>query len=213
MKGFALALALLSIGCGPVPAGSVAASPVPSGSAAATASVGAAGAPPQRLPDGAGGTAGTGTGTPGAQSEGTGTAADGTERSNRPAPATGEGESESGSLSQACLPYGQDVILRGVVERPPLSASAPVKKPKNRVSTNTAWRFRLDSPRCVGAPPEASGPVTTMILVPLRDIANTYRKLEGERVEATGVLVGLVSGSDVHVVYMVRAFRPAPSSP
>jgi hypothetical protein len=41
----------------------------------------------------------------------------------------------------------------------------------------------------------------------------TYRKLEGQHVEALGVLVGLVSGSEVHVVYMVRAFTPVPGTP
>jgi hypothetical protein len=171
-----------------------------------------AGAPAQRVSNGASGTAGSGTpGTSGTQPEVAGTAGDPAAESKQPAPGTGA--ADNASLSHACLPYGQDVLLRGVVEQPPPTTKGPAKKGKNKASTNTAWRFRLDSPRCVGAPSGSSEPVTTMILVPLQDISKTYRKFEGQHVEALGVLVGLVSGSEVHVVYMVRAFTPVPSTP
>ena len=41
--------------------------------------------------------------------------------------------------------------------------------------------------------------------------ANSYKTFEGQRVEATGVLVGVLNGGEVHVIYMVRAFTPASS--
>lgn len=213
MKGLVLAVAVHSLGCFPVQAGSAATPPVASGSAApTTANAGVAGAPAQGVSNGAGGAAGSGTPeTSGTQPEVAGTAGDQAAESKQPA--RGIGAAGNASFSHACLPYGQDVILRGVVEQPPPITKGPAKKGKNKASTNTAWRFRLDSPRCVGAPSGASEPVETMILVPLQDIAKTYRKLEGQHVEALGVLVGLVSGSDVHVVYMVRAFTPVPGTP
>jgi hypothetical protein len=47
-----------------------------------------------------------------------------------------------------------------------------------------------------------------MLLVPIANVAATYQKLEGRRVEATGVLVGVSSGGQVHVLYMVRELAP-----
>jgi hypothetical protein len=210
------AVLVLSVGCAPAPAGSAAVSPTVSGAdAPATATGGAAGTAGtagQRLSDAAGGSAGVGTSAaPGTKREVAGTSGDQAAQSTQPAVASAA--AGNGSPSQDCLAYGQDVILRGVVEQPPPITKGPAKKGKNKASTTTAWRFRLDSPRCVGAPSGASEPVETMILVPLQDIAKTYRKLEGQHVEALGVLVGLVSGSEVHVVYMVRAFTPVPSTP
>jgi hypothetical protein len=127
------------------------------------------------------------------------------------------GSSANTPLPVGCLPYGQDVILRGIVERPPPTAKAPSKKGKGRTAGSTAWRFQLDAPRCVGGPSDSSEPVrvpvSTMILVPILGVASSYTKLEGKRVEATGVLLGVVSGSQVHVVYVVRTLTPVPALP
>lgn len=205
MKGAVLVAAVLFAGCAPAPRGSAAASRAPGSESRAStaANAGTAGAPAQGSPAVVGGASGGGaaSGVGGVSEVGAASGVDG---------AVGLGENAAPTTE--CLPYGSDVILRGVVERPP-PASAPGKKGNGGASSNMAWRFRLDSPRCVGAPSGGSAPVTTMILLPLQDAASSYRKLEGQRVEATGVLVGLTTKSDVHVVYTVRKLTPLPSAP
>ncbi len=48
-----------------------------------------------------------------------------------------------------------------------------------------------------------------LLLLPIANVAATYKKLEGRRVEATGVLMGVSSGGQVHVLYVVRELTPA----
>jgi hypothetical protein len=52
-----------------------------------------------------------------------------------------------------------------------------------------------------------------MLLMPIAGVEKSYDKLEGERVEATGVLVGLVSAGEVHVLCVVRELTALPTAP
>ncbi len=124
-------------------------------------------------------------------------------------------ESAAVALPPGCLPYGGTVVLRGVVERPkPGSAHAPTKKmhEKGAPPSKPAWSFELESPSCVGAPSKTdesvSVPVSRLLLMPIAGVSDGFESSAGKHVEATGVLVGLVSGGEVHVLFMVRELTP-----
>jgi hypothetical protein len=105
--------------------------------------------------------------------------------------------------------------LRGLVARPAPPPTPPVSKPKGKTAappSNPAWRFQLEPPRCVVAAPKgkqpAEVPVSTLLLMPIGGVSDSYRTFEGRLVDATGVLVGIFSGDQVHVLYVVRELKP-----
>jgi len=52
-----------------------------------------------------------------------------------------------------------------------------------------------------------------MLLMPIHGVDAKYKGLEGKLVEATGVLVGIKSGSEVHVLYVIRELSAATLAP
>ena len=122
------------------------------------------------------------------------------------------------TAARGCLPLGETVVLQGVVTRPAPASLLASPTPKRRTKTGAppskpAWRFQLQPPRCVspafpGKKP-AEVPVSTLFLMPIAGAAATYETFEGELVEATGVLLAISSGDQVHVLYVVREVSSA----
>jgi len=110
-----------------------------------------------------------------------------------------------------CLPYGETVVLRGTVLRPaPASASTPPpqKRKAGAPAGKPAWTFELEAARCVvdmrKGKDLAKHPVSSLLLMPIAGATNVPPTVEGRLVDATGVLVGIVSGENLHVLYVVR---------
>jgi len=55
--------------------------------------------------------------------------------------------------------------------------------------------------------------VSRMLLMPIAGVAKSYPNFAGQLAEATGVLVGIVSGGEVHVLYAVRELTPVAAGP
>ncbi|HEX6277330.1 MAG TPA: hypothetical protein VFZ53_30015 [Polyangiaceae bacterium] len=115
-----------------------------------------------------------------------------------------------------CLPYGETVVLRGNVVRPASAPASPPPTQKRKAGAppaKPAWTFELEAARCVvdlrhGKNP-AKHPVSSLLLMPIAGATDVPPTVDGRVVEATGVLVGIVSGENLHVLYVVRELTTA----